>query len=297
MAVGESRSELLAWLNASFHLDYTKVEQCGTGAAYCQIIDSIYGGVPLGKVKFGRSISDYDARNNMKVLQAAFNRHNITKQIDTERLIKCRLQDNLELLQWCKRHWMDHKDVNVDYDAVARRKGETLALSLRRSTLGSLLVHPPTHTDQALATRAPRTPSGGRSSMLGSSGVPANGSAAGLQKRRVASSTLPQGSTQHPSSARGVNGADAKAPPELAQQLAQAKEEALEYKIMAESLETERNFYFNKLREIEVFAAEVEYLAANSTAPSAAEMVLKVQEIIFRREEGFEVQAFDADSF
>lgn len=38
-----SRTELLGWLNELLALNYTKVEQCGTGAAYAQIIDSIYG--------------------------------------------------------------------------------------------------------------------------------------------------------------------------------------------------------------------------------------------------------------
>lgn len=38
-----SRTDLLAWLNDLLQLNYTKVEQCGTGAAYCQILDSIYG--------------------------------------------------------------------------------------------------------------------------------------------------------------------------------------------------------------------------------------------------------------
>jgi RP/EB family microtubule-associated protein len=38
-----SFTELLAWLNELLQLSYTKVEQCGTGAAYCQIMDSIFG--------------------------------------------------------------------------------------------------------------------------------------------------------------------------------------------------------------------------------------------------------------
>ena len=41
--MGESRTELLGWLNDLLALNYVKVEQCGTGGAYCQIIDSIYG--------------------------------------------------------------------------------------------------------------------------------------------------------------------------------------------------------------------------------------------------------------
>jgi hypothetical protein len=41
--MGESRTELIQWLNELLQVNYTKVEQCGSGGAYCQIIDSIYG--------------------------------------------------------------------------------------------------------------------------------------------------------------------------------------------------------------------------------------------------------------
>ena len=49
---GESRTELLAWLNDLLQLSITKVEQAGTGSAYCQVIDSIYRDVPLSRCKF-----------------------------------------------------------------------------------------------------------------------------------------------------------------------------------------------------------------------------------------------------
>ena len=42
-AVAESRSELLNWANDLLRLNMTKIEQFGTGAAHCQLIDSIYG--------------------------------------------------------------------------------------------------------------------------------------------------------------------------------------------------------------------------------------------------------------
>ena len=44
--MGESRTELIAWLNDLLQVNYTKVEQCGTGGAYCQIMDSIFGQSP-----------------------------------------------------------------------------------------------------------------------------------------------------------------------------------------------------------------------------------------------------------
>ena len=45
--MGESRTELIGWINELLQLNYTKVEQCGTGGAYCQIMDSIYGASPI----------------------------------------------------------------------------------------------------------------------------------------------------------------------------------------------------------------------------------------------------------
>lgn len=41
---GESRGELLQWLNSLLHLGVSRIEQCGTGAIYCQIMDSLYCG-------------------------------------------------------------------------------------------------------------------------------------------------------------------------------------------------------------------------------------------------------------
>ena len=36
------KNELLSWLNNLLQLNYTKVEQCANGAAYCQIMDACY---------------------------------------------------------------------------------------------------------------------------------------------------------------------------------------------------------------------------------------------------------------
>ena len=37
-----SRAEIIQWINGVLDSNYTKVEQCGTGAIYCQLLDSIY---------------------------------------------------------------------------------------------------------------------------------------------------------------------------------------------------------------------------------------------------------------
>ena len=121
MAIGESRTELLHWLNSTLDLLYGKVENCGTGAAYCQLMDSIVGGIPMTKVKFNAQ-TEYDYIHNFKILQASFTKHKVNKTIDVERLVKCRLQDNLLLLQWFKKFWHENKDVNGVYDAASKRK-------------------------------------------------------------------------------------------------------------------------------------------------------------------------------
>lgn len=101
ITMGESRTELIAWLNDLLGLGYTKVEQCGTGAAYAQIIDSIYGNVPMGKLNWAAKM-EYEFLGNYKVLQDVFKKNKIAKPIPVERLTKCKMQDNLEWLQWSK---------------------------------------------------------------------------------------------------------------------------------------------------------------------------------------------------
>ncbi|WPK26189.1 hypothetical protein PUMCH_003537 [Australozyma saopauloensis] len=289
MVIGESRLELLLWLNQTLQLDYVKVEQCGTGAAYCQLMDAIYGGVPLAKVNFNGSISEYDSLSNMKVLQASFNKNGINKNIQVERLVKCRLQDNLELLQWFRRHWVDHLNINVDYDAVGRRKGAGNTSS-RRTTFGST----PIASGSNPITLSKYSQIGTRGASTGTSVLP---------KRRVASSLLPSGShlSSRTDSSRVGN---------LEQQLMEKSEEISRLtenvetcQVLAESLRTERNFYFNKLRELEILTKNIQLQYSRDDAiaqqvkdMSVVDVVEQVQEILYMTEAGFEVQD-DAASF
>ncbi|CAO3590352.1 unnamed protein product [Absidia cylindrospora] len=116
----ESRTELVIWVNKLLQLNYTKVEQLGTGIAYAQIIDSIYGDVHMAKIKFFAKY-EYEYIDNYKVLQRAFEKHKIDKIIPVERLVKCRFQDNLEFLQWVKMFW-DTNYQGQAYDAAGRRQ-------------------------------------------------------------------------------------------------------------------------------------------------------------------------------
>ena len=103
--MGESRTELIQWVNDLLQINYTKVEQMGAGGAYCQIIDSIYGtrfnncadqakcschahtsfcyvhilgDVPMGRVKLNAK-HEYEYLANYKILQNVFKAHKIDK--------------------------------------------------------------------------------------------------------------------------------------------------------------------------------------------------------------------------
>ena len=130
----------------------------------------------------------------------AFTKHGIDRPVPVESLVKCKMQDNLEFLQWSKRYW-DQYFPGGDYDALARRKGAG---------------GPP-------ASSAP-PPTSSRSS------------GAGAARRGTTPTTAPAARSRP-----ATGGASAAVLAENAQ-----------LKQTVEGLERERDFYFSKLRDIEL---------------------------------------------
>lgn len=128
--VETSRQELVNWVNSFLQLNISKVDECGKGFVYCQLLDSIYMDLPMSRVRFDAR-NDYEYLNNFKILQAAFTAHGIDRPVPLERLVKCRLQDNLEFLQWFKQYWeTNYSGHNGNgYDPVARRNARPVASS------------------------------------------------------------------------------------------------------------------------------------------------------------------------
>ncbi|KAI5370671.1 putative microtubule-associated protein RP/EB [Septoria linicola] len=244
--MGESRQELLAWLNGLLQLNLTKVEQCGTGAALCQIYDSIFLDVPMSRVKFNVN-AEYAYLENFKILSNTFRKHHIDRPLPTEQLVKCKMQDNLEFLQWTKRYW-DQYYPGGDYDAVGRRKG---------AAAGAAPTLPPSGARTSGATSAARKPAGG----VGAGG--------------------PRASSRQ----AGVGGAASAA-------LQQKNNELVE---AVQGLERERDFYFSKLRDIELLIQQA--MEADPTLEEDDQSLLKqIQTILYSTEEGFEIpQEADAE--
>ena len=143
----------------------------------------------MSRVKFNVN-TEYAYLQNFKILQSkqtlgcqvsvlslrlrspidAFTKHGIDRPVPVESLIKCKMQDNLEFLQWSKRYW-DQYYPGGDYDAVARRKGSgapattATAPSSRNSGAGSARRGPtPTTAPAARVARA--APSAASSAVL-----------------------------------------------------------------------------------------------------------------------------------
>jgi len=221
------RVELLNWLNDLLKLDYNKVEQTCTGAAHCQIMDAIYPGVPLSKVNFNAK-HEYEYIQNFKVLQSVFDKHKLDKHIDVAKLVKGKYQDNLEFLQWIKR-FFDLNFSGGEYNAVERRK------QVGAATAGSGI--------------------GKKSSAPSKSTTPAKKVAATPAKTVSAKSATPAAKAPVKTSVKSPEGKSSsdsdKKVDELSAQMA-------ELKVTIDGLEKERDFYFGKLREVEVMCQQSE---------------------------------------
>lgn len=200
----------------AFRLEFiSKIEHCATGAVYAQILDAIYPGTfPLSKITWSAK-HEYEFVNNFKILQKGFDKNGITRHIEVAKLVKAKYQDNLEFMQWLKRYF----DLNYNgepYDAVGRRKGQELYL------IG--IGNKPVGSGPAPAPKKKFT-------------KPTGGAEAPKKAFKAPTATA--------ATVGGKAGASDKKVHELETEIA-------ELKLTSDTLEKERDFYFGKLRDIEV---------------------------------------------
>jgi len=100
-----SKNDILNWVKTNFSPGISKIEDASTGSLYCQIINEIYPKkVKMNKVNFKAKL-EHESLANFKILQQGFMSCNISKNIEVEKLVKGKYQDNLEFLQWMKRYY------------------------------------------------------------------------------------------------------------------------------------------------------------------------------------------------
>eukprot|EP00929_Paragymnodinium_shiwhaense_P057237 TRINITY_DN28644_c0_g1_i1.p1 TRINITY_DN28644_c0_g1~~TRINITY_DN28644_c0_g1_i1.p1 ORF type:complete len:269 (+),score=63.48 TRINITY_DN28644_c0_g1_i1:186-992(+) len=246
-----SRGELIAWANSTFRLNLSKVEQCANGAFYCQVVDACHpGAVAMKKVNWNAR-SEHEAIPNYKVLQQAFDRCGIQRHIEVDKLVRGKYQDNLEFMQWIKTYF-DRTFSGGEYDATARRFSEQLP-------------------DWA---RCGDAPSGGGAGY----NRPGTGESRGSAPSRASPTGRPSlaGDSQrrHSLEAEVYN---------LKEEHERLREEIVDLKITVDGLETERDFYFHKLRDIEILCQALE--ANPDPRVTTGKFVEDVKRILYARDD------------
>jgi RP/EB family microtubule-associated protein len=254
------KATLLRWINDFFKLNYTKVEQCASGALHCQILDACFPGqVPLQKVNFDAKF-DYEFVQNFKVFQDVFTKQGITKHVPVEKLIKAKFQDNLEFLQWMK-HFFDAKYNGAPYDAVARRavaKGGKAPAGAKAPAPAAAAKPAPAAAKPAAKPAAAPAGKIAKPAAVAKAPVRAAGRAASPTPAARASSPTPA-DKKKPAAKPGIKPASA-APKASADPGSESKDnqvQALQEEIARlttaiEGCQKESNFYFEKLRRVEI---------------------------------------------
>ncbi|GMH03997.1 hypothetical protein Nepgr_005836 [Nepenthes gracilis] len=229
------RSEILSWINSTLQLNLCKVEEAASGAVHCQLMDAAHPGiVPIHKVNFDAK-NEYEMIQNYKVLQDVFNKLKITKHIEVNKLVKGRPLDNLEFMQWMKRYCDNVNSGLVhNYNPLDRREA---------CKGGKEAGRRPAHQVSAKLNNAALRPQSSHCSKRNDGSSSANIENHHLKLIKPASTTWT------------------------------AYDELItELKLSVDSLEKERDFYFSKLRDIEILCQcpEIE----NSSIVEAVKRIL-----------------------
>eukprot|EP00638_Chattonella_subsalsa_P014097 CAMPEP_0117780060 /NCGR_PEP_ID=MMETSP0948-20121206/1997_1 /TAXON_ID=44440 /ORGANISM="Chattonella subsalsa, Strain CCMP2191" /LENGTH=326 /DNA_ID=CAMNT_0005607771 /DNA_START=81 /DNA_END=1063 /DNA_ORIENTATION=- len=219
-------------INEFLGTNLQKIEQTASGAIACQLLDSLHPGVlPMSKVNWDAK-NDYEFVDNYKLLQRSFDKIGIDKHVDVQKLIRARYQDNLEFMQWFKRYFELNQPVE-GYDPIERRKEAKVGLDI---VLRALAV--------AAVVGQPQR---GRQPVLGQQ-VPPVAVAEGVGwvqlEEEVGDPADRAAPLASPGRKSGGSAGNLK--------INQLEEEKEELNGIIDSLTEEREFYFEKLREIEI---------------------------------------------
>ncbi|CAK7322842.1 unnamed protein product [Dovyalis caffra] len=209
------RNEILTWINNRLQLNLSRIEEAASGAVQCQMMDMTYPGiVPMHKVNFDAK-TEYDMIQNYKVLQDVFNKLKIEKHVEVNRLVKGRPLDNLEFLQWLKRYCdsVNGGIMNENYNPLERRsKG-----GRDRNSRGSQ------KTTKSLQANYMHNSASGDT----------------VDLNKISGQKQGRGSAV----AGGANSSE---------EIQALSREITDLKLSVDLLEKERDFYFAKLRDIEI---------------------------------------------
>uniref|UniRef100_A0A8R1Z4J1 Uncharacterized protein n=1 Tax=Pristionchus pacificus TaxID=54126 RepID=A0A8R1Z4J1_PRIPA len=284
-----SRNEMLMWVNDCLQAQFSKIEELHTGAGYCQFTDFLFPGtIQLKKVKWNSRL-ELDWLSNWKLVQTCWKSLGIDKIVPVEKLIKGKFQDNFEFLQWFKKFFDANYDGH-DYSPLEARFGENLpeggkgvsmggGTGASRMPMRSVNVPRPaavptrTSSNHSVSSNSAATPAVKKPVAPTPKTTPARPIGGGLMK--PSASAL---KTAPPSISS--NTADQEKIAALKGELEDTQRQLAESDQVVASLEKERDFYFSKLRQIEIVCQEVD---ETGQVPPIARFL----EILYETEDGF----------
>lgn len=265
------RRDIMDFINNTLDLRLAKVEDTASGCVACQLLDMMFPNVvPMSKVNWSAN-KDFEYVANYKILQTGFTKLSIDRHIDVDRLITGKYMDNLEFMQWFKRYFeLTVSDVS-GYDCIGQRSkgkgGAAMACGASKKSSVPTAVRaakpqPPTapaaavvKKTQTVAVAPPQAPS-----------LPANNnqsSYADSETNAKMEALIAENEKLKAAEVEGQNSLN-----DLRHEM--------------DGLERERDFYFDKLRDIEVIFQEIEDKGETSETTTA------VFKILYATQDGFE---------
>ncbi|CRK95857.1 CLUMA_CG009304, isoform A [Clunio marinus] len=169
-------------------------------------------------------------------------------------LFKGRFQDNFEFLQWFKKFFDANYD-GRDYDASVAREGLPMGLGVGSGA-----------------------PAGGKMSTNGVRKPAAALSSASAMPRRPLVKPAPKAAA--PTAPTRMNASKTNSNNVTNQQIEELSNQLMDMRLNLEGLEKERDFYFSKLRDIEILCQEAD--EGDSSA-----IITKILDILYATEDGF----------
>ncbi|KFM28268.1 Microtubule-associated protein RP/EB family member 1 [Auxenochlorella protothecoides] len=194
--------------------------------------------------------NDYEFVGNYKELQQAFNKHGIDRAFNVAALSKGKLQDNNEFMQWFKGYW-DSVTGGLeidDYDALARRQ------SCKTGDWKKWSAAAPGAAPRPAARASSAAPDTIAAYRRGSA-APAARASSGLASNAKSEAKAALLTKAELSGMTDELGA-------LRVEVEDLKDENEDLRAKLHTLEHERDFYFNKLRDVEILCQWPEVAAA-----------------------------------
>ncbi|XP_078486884.1 zinc finger protein isoform X2 [Ciona intestinalis] len=215
----------------------------------------------------------------------------VDKVVPIEKLVKGRFQDNFEFVQWFKK-FFDANYQGQDYDAKYMRGGAGLAVSGGAKSQ----FKPRVETKRTAAPIKPvkHDSTGSSGAKPSVSDIETNGhnSEPDLTEnpRSSAASRTTVAPQRIPSASLAATNQELAS---LRVELEEQKEQNREFQSSVEALEKERDFYFGKLRDIEMICQEVEQ--QEEMGEDVKLPFNKITTVLYATEEGFEAPEEDLD--